>query len=541
MTESREQMPYDVVIVGAGPAGLACAIRLKQLKPEYSVCVVEKGAEVGAHSVSGAVLEPRALNELLPDWRNRDAPLRVPVTDDRFIFLTPQRAWRLPTPAAMRNHGNYVISLSQFARWLAAQAEALGVEIYPGFAAGEILYDGHRVVGVATADMGIGKDGAPTERFTRGVELRATQTIFAEGARGSLTKHLYARYKLGDAAQPQTYGLGIKEVWEIDPAKHRPGAVTHSVGWPLDPQTYGGSWLYHWDNNMVSIGFVVGLDYRNPYLSPFEEFQRFKQHPSVRPLLEGGRRVAYAARALVEGGMQSLPKLTFPGGMLIGDAAGFMNVAKIKGNHTAMKSGMVAAEALAAHLAQPDAAPEVLSYPEKLRASWLWQELHDVRNVRPAFRFGLYGAILYNAIDQILLRGRAPWTLAHHGADHALLQRAREAKKIAYPKPDGVVSFDRLSSVFLSGTNHEEDQPTHLKLRDPALAITVNYKDYASPETRYCPAAVYEIVQDSGTAPKLVINAQNCVHCKTCDIKDPTQNIDWTVPEGGGGPNYQVT
>jgi electron-transferring-flavoprotein dehydrogenase len=541
MTEPREQMPYDVVIVGAGPAGLACAIRLKQLKPECSVCVVEKGAEVGAHAVSGAVLEPRALNELLPDWRDRDAPLRVPVTEDRFMFLTPNRAWRLPTPASMRNHGNYVISLSQFVRWLAAQAEALGVEIYPGFAAGEILVEQGRVVGVATADMGVGKDGAPNERFTRGVELRAPQTIFAEGARGSLTKQLYARYKLGDAAQPQTYGLGIKEVWEIDPAKHRPGAVTHSVGWPLDPQTYGGSWLYHWDNNMVSIGFVVGLDYRNPYLSPFEEFQRFKQHPSIRPLLEGGRRVAYAARALVEGGMQSLPKLTFPGGMLIGDAAGFMNVAKIKGNHTAMKSGMVAAEALAAHLAQPDAAPEVTSYPEKLRASWLWQELHEVRNVRPAFRFGLYGAIIYNAIDQILLRGRAPWTLAHHGADHAQLQRAQDAKKIVYPRPDGVVSFDRLSSVFLSGTNHEENQPPHLKLRDPALAITVNYKDYASPETRYCPAAVYEIVQDSGAEPKLIINAQNCVHCKTCDIKDPTQNIDWTVPEGGGGPNYQVT
>ena len=541
MTEPREQMPYDVVVVGAGPAGLACAIRLKQLAPERSVCVIEKGAEVGAHLVSGAVLEPRALEELFPNWRTMDAPLRVPVTTDRFMFMTPGHAWRLPTPPSMQNHGNYIISLSQFARWLAAQAEALGVEIYPGFAAGEILYEQNRVVGVATADMGIGKDGAPTSRFTRGVELRAGQTVFAEGCRGSLTKQLYARYKLGDAAQPQTYGLGLKEVWEIDPAHHRPGAVTHTIGWPLDPRTYGGSWLYHWDNNMVSIGFVVGLDYRNPHLSPFEEFQRFKQHPAIRPLLAGGRRVAYAARALVEGGLQSLPRLTFPGGLLIGDAAGFMNVAKIKGNHTAMKSGMVAAEALAAHLAANAEAPEVVTYPEKLRASWLWQELHAVRNVRPAFRFGLYGALLYNAVDQILLRGRTPWTLAHHGADYAQLQQAKDAQKISYPKPDGVVSFDRLSSVFLSGTNHEEDQPAHLRLRDPAQAIAVNYAQYASPETRYCPAAVYEIVPDAAAGPKLLINAQNCVHCKSCDIKDPTQNIDWTVPEGGGGPNYQVT
>ncbi len=541
MTEPREQMSYDVVVVGAGPAGLSCAIRLKQLAPERSVCVIEKGAEVGAHLVSGAILEPRALDELFPNWRAMDAPLRVPVTEDRFMFMTSAWAWRLPTPPTMRNHGNYVISLSQFARWLATQAEALGVEIYPGFAAGEILYEQDRVVGVATADMGIGKNGAPTPRFTRGVELRAAQTVFAEGCRGSLTKQLYARYQLGAAAQPQTYGLGIKEVWEVDPALHRPGAVMHTTGWPLDSQTYGGSWLYHWDNNMVSIGFVVGLDYRNPYLSPFEEFQRFKQHPSIRPLLVGGRRVAYAARALVEGGVQSLPQLSFPGGLLIGDAAGFMNVAKIKGNHTAMKSGMVAAEALAAHLASSSDAPEVAAYPEKLRASWLWQELVAVRNVRPAFRFGLFGALLYNAVDQILLRGRAPWTLKHHGADHTRLQPARDVHKIDYPKPDGVVSFDRLSSVFLSGTNHEEDQPAHLRLRDPARAVAVNYEQYASPETRYCPAAVYEIVQESASGPKLVINAQNCVHCKTCDIKDPTQNIDWTVPEGGGGPNYQVT
>lgn len=542
MTEPREQMHYDAVIVGAGPAGLACAIRLKQLAPERSICVIEKGAEVGAHLVSGAVFEPRALGELFPDWQERGAPLRVPVTEDRFMFLTARRAWRLPTPPGMHNRDNYVISLSQFARWLAAQAETLGVEIYPGFAAAEILYDVRgQVTGVASGDLGIGKDGNPTERYTRGMELRAGQTIFAEGCRGSLTKQLLARFALDRESQPQTYGLGIKEVWEIDPAKHRPGQVTHTIGWPMDSMTYGGSWLYHWDNNMVSIGFVTGLDYRNPHLSPFEEFQRFKQHPAIRPLLEGGQRVAYAARALVEGGIQSIPKLTFPGGMLIGDTAGFLNVAKIKGNHTAMKSGMAAAEALAEHWAHGGSAPEVAAYPDKLRASWLWKELHRARNVRPAFRFGLYAALIYNAVDQVLLRGRAPWTLRHHGADHAQLLPARRAPKIAYPKPDGIISFDRLSSVFLSGTHHQEDQPSHLKLRDPATAIAVNYNEYAAPETLYCPAAVYEIVKDQSGAPQLIINAQNCVHCKSCDIKDPMQNIDWVTPEGGGGPGYQVT
>ncbi|MEJ0061644.1 MAG: electron transfer flavoprotein-ubiquinone oxidoreductase [Alphaproteobacteria bacterium] len=541
MTEPREQMQYDVVIVGAGPAGLGCAIRLKQLAPDLTVCVLEKGAEVGAHMVSGAVIEPRALSELFPDWKQRDAPLLVPVTEDRFMFLTETRAWRLPTPPPMNNHGNFIASLSQYARWLGAQAEALGVEIYPGFAAAEILYDDSGcVAGVASGDVGIGKDGQPTERFTRGVELRARQTVFAEGCHGSLTKQLIARFKLRDGAEPQTYGLGIKEVWEVDPARHRQGLVMHTVGWPLDAATYGGTFLYHWDNNMISLGMVVGLDYRNPYLSPFEEFQRFKRHPAIRPLLEGGRRIAYAARTLVEGGLQSLPKLVFPGGLLIGDTAGFLNVPKIKGTHTAMKSGMVAAESLAAHLRAADGAPEVADYPEKLRASWLWKELHEVRNVRPSFRYGLIPALVYNAVDQILLRGRAPWTLHHHGADHVQLSKAKDAAKIDYPKPDGVVSFDRLSSVFLSGTHHEENQPAHLKLKDPAKAIAVNYKDYASPETRYCPAAVYEIAEEA-SGPKFVINAANCVHCKACDIKDPTQNIDWTVPEGGGGPGYQVT
>ena len=535
----RERMEYDVLIVGAGPAGLSCAIRLKQLAPQLSVCIVEKGSEVGAHLLSGAVLEPRALDELLPDWRKTDAPVTCAVTDDRFLFLTATKAFRLPTPPPMENHGNFIISLGYFAKWLAGQAEALGVEIYPGFAAAEVLYDeAGTVTGIATGDAGIGKQSEPTDRFTRGVELHAKQTVFAEGCRGSLTKILFARFKLRDGCDPQTYGLGIKEVWEIDPAKHQQGLVQHSIGYPLDTVTYGGSWLYHWDNNLISIGFVVGLDYANPYLSPFEEFQRFKQHPAIRALLTGGKRISYGARALNEGGLQSIPKLSFPGGVLIGDAAGFLNVPKIKGNHTAMKSGMIAAEAMAAHLAAETVTSEVTSYRAKLEASWLWAELRTVRNIRPSFQRGLFAGMAYSAVDT-LLRGRVPWTFRNH-ADDAQLRPARDFKPIDYPKPDGVVSFDRLSSVFLSNTNHEEDQPPHLQLRDPAKAIDVNLALYASPESRYCPAAVYEIVRNAtGADPQLRINAQNCVHCKTCDIKDPTQNIDWCVPEGGGGPNYQ--
>jgi len=538
----RESMEYDVVIVGAGPAGLAAAIRLKQLSAEHqhelSVCVLEKGSEVGAHIMSGAVFEPRALTELLPDWQARGAPLNTPAQDDRFLFLTESKAYRLPTPPQMHNRGNYIISLGNLCRWLAQQAEALGVEIYPGFAAAEVLYaDDGSVRGVATGDLGIGRNGQPTERHQPGMELHAKQTLFAEGCRGSLTKTLFERFKLREGADPQTYGIGIKELWEVDPAQHHPGRVIHTIGWPLDTQTYGGSFLYHLENKQVAVGFVLGLDYRNPYLSPFEEFQRFKTHPEIRRTFEGARRVSYGARAISEGGFQSLPRLSFPGGLLIGDAAGTLNVPKIKGSHTAMKSGVTAAEALFEHLRTGGAA-EVVGYPERLRHTWLWDELYRVRNIRPAFRWGLLPALAYSALDTYLLRGKAPWTLRQH-ADHTQLKRASECQPIAYSKPDGKLTFDRLSSVFISNTNHEEDQVPHLQLKDPSVAINVNLALYDAPEQRYCPAAVYEIVRDaSGGNPRLQINAQNCVHCKTCDIKDPTQNINWVVPEGGGGPNY---
>jgi electron-transferring-flavoprotein dehydrogenase len=538
----REVMEFDVMIVGAGPAGLATAIRLRQLCQEkgqdFSVCVIEKGSEVGAHIMSGAVLEPRALNELIPDWKDKGAPLLTPAQDDRFLFLTETKVFQLPTPPSMHNKGNYIVSLGNVTRWLAGQAEAMGVEIYPGFAAAEVLYneDGS-VAGVATGDMGVGKDGQHTANFTRGVELRAKQTVFAEGCRGSLTRHLCDHFGLRKDSDPQTYGIGLKELWEVDPAKHQPGHIMHSIGWPLESNTYGGSFLYHLENNQVAVGFVVGLDYPNPYLSPFEEFQRFKTHPAIRSTFEGGRRIAYGARALSEGGLQSIPRLTVPGAVLVGDAAGFLNVAKIKGSHTAMKSGMVAAEAIFDLLVQ-GTCPEAVAYPERLRQSWLWEELSLVRNIRPSFHYGLWAGLIYSGIDTYLLRGKAPWTL-HHKADHSQLGKAKDWPKIDYPKPDGKVSFDRLSSVFISNTNHEENQPAHLTLKNAELAISVNLALYDSPEIRYCPAGVYEILRDGESGkPRLVINAQNCLHCKTCDIKDPTQNIVWTVPEGGGGPNY---
>ncbi|HMV20283.1 MAG TPA: electron transfer flavoprotein-ubiquinone oxidoreductase [Rhodocyclaceae bacterium] len=542
---AREAMEFDVVVVGGGPAGLATAIRLKQRAAEAGreilVCLIEKGSEIGAHILSGAVLDPRSLTELLPNWKSTGAPVVTPVVEDRFYLLGTTSEFRVPgwaLPACFHNEGNYVISLGSLCRWLGQQAEALGVEIYPGFAGAEVLYDDEgRVRGVATGDMGLGRDGSPGPNHQAGMELLARYTVFAEGCRGHLGKQLEARFRLREGADPQTYGIGLKELWEVPAERHSPGLVLHSAGWPLEPDTYGGGFLYHQADNQVAVGFVVGLGYANPYLSPYEEFQRFKTHPRIREFLVGGRRIAYGARALAAGGLQSLPRLTFPGGILVGDDAGFLNAARIKGCHAALKSGLLAADALADALAAGRSQDELTAYPEAFRKSWLHDELHSARNFKPWLGKGLKWGSLMFGIDQMLFRGRAPWTLHHHGPDHERLKPAAACRPIAYPKPDGEITFDRLTSVSLTGTNHEEDQPCHLRLRDPGVPVRINLSRYDAPEQRYCPAGVYEILEGPD-GPRLQINAQNCIHCKTCDIKDPGQNIEWVAPQGGEGPNY---